>query len=417
MSGVQDLPRLRALLGIDAWRWWRERVRAELEAGRPIPATITQQRPTETEREAANRLLGTPGATGSVRIRSAELEHMLYEAAIAGDIASCVIALDGPLVDRVAQREADAAAWNAVYGEATSSLAPLCPSSSLQEILTSGLLRRFSANQPQDARLMVGQAVSVMTCLRAGRSMHLAELAAVAVGDAHALDRDRALGRFVLRLTGWSGDDGVLAWRAAWSSLSILVDAVSASTLTLNLEALGDSRLAQVCESMRGEPLRLTARQLDRKDTSFSVGDRTVFVCENPTIVAAAASALGALCPPLVCVDGRATTPSLLLLRQLERDGAMMFYQGDGDWPGVAIAADLRRHVRLQPWRLTSRDLALLAERSGPPLEGQRVETPWDPPLAEALERRGIALHEEAVLDLLLSDLRAAASPQRGAVK
>src|SRR3989338_8074483 len=55
MSGVQDLPRLRALLGIDAWKWWRDRVRAELEAGRPIPATITHQKPTEAEREAANR--------------------------------------------------------------------------------------------------------------------------------------------------------------------------------------------------------------------------------------------------------------------------------------------------------------------------------------------------------------------------
>lgn len=408
MSGVQDLPRLRALLGLDAWKWWRDRVRAELEAGRPIPATITHQKPTEAEREAANRLLGTPGVLGPVRIRSAELEIMLRDAAIAEGLASCVVALDGPIVDRVAQRDAGVAAWNAVYGDANTTLAQLCPSANLREILTSGLLKRLAANQPQDAHLLVGQAASVMTRLQARPSMHLAELAAVAIGDAHALDRDRALGRFILRLTGWSGDDGVLAWRAAWSSLGIQVDAVSASTLTLNLRALGDARLARVCESMIGEPIRLTARQLDRTDTSFSVRDRTVFVCENPTVIAAAASALGALCPPLVCVDGRATTPSLLLLRQLERDGATILYQGDGDWPGIAIAADLRRHVRMHPWRLTSRDLSLVADRSGPPLEGQRVETPWDPPLADTLERRGKALHEEAVLDLLLSDLRAA---------
>ena len=335
---------------------------------------------------------------------------MLRDAAIAEDIASCVIALDGPIVDRVAQRDAGVAAWNAVYDDATSALAPLCPASNFREILTSGLLRRLSANQPHDAHLLVGQAVSVMTRLQARPSMHLAELAAVAIGDAHALDRDRALGRFVLRLTGWNGDEGVLAWRAAWISQGIQVDAVSASTLTLNLQALGDARLARVCESMFGEPMRLTARQLDRTETSFSVRGRTVFVCENPTVIAVAASALGADCPPLVCVDGRATTPSLLLLRQLERDGATMLYQGDGDWPGIAIAADLRRHVPLRSWRLTSKDLALLGARIGPPLEGLRVETPWDPPLADALALRGSALHEEAVLDLLLDDLRAAAS-------
>lgn len=240
--------------------------------------------------------------------------------------------------------------------------------------------------------------------------MHLAELSAIAIGDAHALDRDRALGRFVLRLTGWGGDEGVLAWKSAWTAAGVLVDAVSASTLTLNLQALADARLARVCEAMHGEPMRLTARQIDRDATSFSVQGRTVFVCENPTIVAAAASVLGTLCPPLVCVDGRATTPSLLLLRQLERDGATLLYQGDGDWPGIAIAADLRRHVRMESWRLTSRELSLVTDRPGPPLEGQRVETPWDPPLADALERRGRALHEEAVLDLLLSDLRAASA-------
>lgn len=411
MSGVQDLPRLRALLGLDAWKWWRDRVRAELEAGRPIPATITNQKPTEAEREAANRLLGTPGVLGPVRIKSAELELMLSDAAIAEGIAACVVALDGPIIDRVAQRDAGVAAWNAVYGEAAALLATLCPSAGLREILTSGLLKRLAANQPQDAHLLVGQAARVMTRLQPRPSMHLAELAAIAIGDAHALDRDRALGRLVLRLSGWAGDDGVLAWRAAWSSLGIQVDAVSASTLTLNLRALGDERLARVCESMAGEPLRLTARQLDRTDIAFSVRGRTVFVCENPTVVAAAASALGALCPPLVCVDGRATTPSLLLLRQLEKDGATLLYQGDGDWPGLSIAADLRRHVALGPWRLTSRDLSLLGARTGPPLEGQRVETPWDPPLADALALRGTALHEEAVLDLLLDDLRAAATP------
>jgi uncharacterized protein (TIGR02679 family) len=410
MSGVRDPARLRPLLGTDAWRWWRERVRTELEAGRPIPATITRKEPTEAEREAANRLFGTPGDLGPVRIRSAELELMLREAAIANDIASCIVALDGPLVDRAAQRTADAAAWNAVYAETAAALAPLCPSLSLQKLLESGLLRRLSVNQPQDARQLVGQTVSVMTRLRAGRSMHLAELSAVATGDAHALDRDHALGLLVLRLTGWSGDGGVLAWKSAWASLGVLVHAVSASTLTLNLQALGDVRLARICESMRGEPLRLTARQIDRKETAFSVRGRTVFVCENPTVIAAAADALGEQCPTIVCVDGRATTPSLLLLRQLERDGATLRYQGDGDWPGIEIAADLRRHVRLQPWRLTAHDLPFVADRPGPPLEGQRIETPWDPPLADALVRRGRALHEETVLDLLLGDLRVAAS-------
>lgn len=405
MNDVRDPVRLRALLGTEAWRWWRQRVRTEIEAGRPIPATITRQDPTEAEREAANRLLGTPGAAGPIRLRSADIELILREAGIADQIRPSIASLDGPLIDRAAQREADETAWNAIHNEAAASLAALCPSADLQSVVQSGTLKRLSANQPEGARLLLTQAVSVMTRLRDRQPLHLAELAAIASGDAHALDRDTALGRLVLRLLGHGKEDGVLAWRSAWQALGVLVDTVSASTLVLNLPVTADTKLARVCASMRGEPLRFTARQLEREQTAFSVQDAVVFVCENPTVVAAAANALGDRCPPLVCVDGRATTPSLLLLRQLARDGATLRYQGDADWPGIAIAADLRRHVDLQPWRLTSEDLPHMADRPGPPLEGQRIETPWDSALADALAHRGRALHEETLLDLLLSDL------------
>jgi uncharacterized protein (TIGR02679 family) len=406
MSAVHDLVRLRALLGSDAWRWWRERARAELEAGRLIPAVISQTEPSENEREAANRLLATPGATGPVRVRSTDLELLLRDAGIADDLISCLVSLDGPIVNRAAQREADSAIWQSIFDEGETSLISLCALPHIRELLASGLLRRLSANQPNDARLLIRQAVSVLARVRAKRPMYLAELSALAIGDAHALDRDRALGRFVLRLSGWNGDEGVLAWRTAWSSLKVLVDGVSASTLALNLRVLGKGRLARVCDSMQGEPMRFTTRQLECEEISFPMQNRTVFVCENPTVVAAAATELGARCPPIVCVDGWATTPSLLLLRRLEQDGACLRYQGDGDWPGLAIAADLRRHVRLISWRLTSEDLALVADRPGPLLEGERVETPWEPALADALAQRGQALHEEAMLDFLLDDLR-----------
>jgi hypothetical protein len=38
-------------------------------------------------------------------------------------------------------------------------------------------------------------------------------------------------------------------------------------------------------------------------------------------------------------------------------------------------------------------------------LTGPRVEAGWDGELAPAMEALGIALHEEAALDLLLEDL------------
>ncbi|MFF3878981.1 DUF2399 domain-containing protein [Streptomyces sp. NPDC001978] len=38
-------------------------------------------------------------------------------------------------------------------------------------------------------------------------------------------------------------------------------------------------------------------------------------------------------------------------------------------------------------------------------LTGTRVEATWDPELAPTMDAVGIALHEEAALDLLLEDL------------
>jgi len=61
------------------------------------------------------------------------------------------------------------------------------------------------------------------------------------------------------------------------------------------------------------------------------------------------------------------------------------------------------------PWRFFAKDY-LAAPEAGPRLEGKRVETPWDPELATAMEARGIAVHEEIVSQVLLADLRRAST-------
>jgi hypothetical protein len=64
----------------------------------------------------------------------------------------------------------------------------------------------------------------------------------------------------------------------------------------LNLPLAGESVAVRLCASAPGEPMWLTLRALA---TPWQVtGTPTVFVCENPTVIEAAADTHGRLAPP-----------------------------------------------------------------------------------------------------------------------
>jgi len=66
-------------------------------------------------------------------------------------------------------------------------------------------------------------------------------------------------------------------------------------------------------------------------------------VCENPPVVEAAADALGAACPPLVCTDGVPTAAVLELLDRLVASGCDLWVRADFDAAGQTIVETVRR--------------------------------------------------------------------------
>jgi uncharacterized protein (TIGR02679 family) len=83
-------------------------------------------------------------------------------------------------------------------------------------------------------------------------------------------------------------------------------------------------------------------------------------------------------------------------------------YHGDFDWPGIAIA---RRIIErdAEPWRFRRADYAeavdhLHADRRLA-LTGRLEATPWDEELSPAMAAINVAVHEEAIVDLLLAGL------------
>jgi uncharacterized protein (TIGR02679 family) len=130
-----------------------------------------------------------------------------------------------------------------------------------------------------------------------------------------------------------------------------------------------------------------------------------VFICENPTIVGLAAARLGHSCPPLVCVDGEIKTAGRVLLRALQDGGSKLFYHGDFDWPGIAIANRIFREFSALPWRFDDEAYAETADLRCKPLTGIVLPTPWSPRLSQMMELSGRACDEELVSDALLADL------------
>jgi uncharacterized protein (TIGR02679 family) len=222
----------------------------------------------------------------------------------------------------------------------------------------------------------------------------------------------RALAGLTARQTATPGER-----RAAWAAVGVARDELSSRVLVLGLPAdpgTGDPRrpTGRILAAARdgGEPAVLTLRQLTRDDPRFRLGDSTVFVCENPAVVAAAADELGSACPPLICVEGQLSAAARTLLARLADQGARFAYHGDFDWGGVRIATTVFRLVGTSPWRFDETTyLAALDRGHGSPLAtGVPADTPWDPRLREAIAQRGMRVEEEHLLDLLIPDLRAA---------
>jgi uncharacterized protein (TIGR02679 family) len=274
------------------------------------------------------------------------------------------------------------------------------------------LLKRLAAGDPVRGSELLAEIAVVVAALPV-RAEPLAGFAARLFGDAHALDagtvRATLAVRAAARLAGVPFEDNAEGRRSAWASVGIYLDELSTPALILNLPANSDSALARLLRtaSLAGEPLHLSLRWLmrDPLDHDQALAHRTVFVCENPTIVALAARQLGCQCAPLVCVNGQPATPVKILLRQLVTAGARLRYHGDLDGKGIEIANTITAGYGAEPWRMGVDDY--LAAPKGKALKRPPLATPWCPALADAMRTERRVVHEEAVADLLLADLAA----------
>lgn len=232
------------------------------------------------------------------------------------------------------------------------------------------------------------------------------DLAAALFGSAHALDPGLRLTAFVTRaLRLYVGED--LSGRELWEAAGIQVDRVSAPALVWAVPATGHSALAELLRSAAdgGLPLHASLLALHRHPVSVPA-DTAVLAVENPRLVEAAAERHLACC--VVATNGNPATAVTTLLDQMRASGATVWYHGDFDAAGIAICRRMHDSGST-PWMMAAGDYRNAIQRAAE--GGVRLEkdskacgpTPWDPSLEQAFDSRRLMVHQEFVLDEVLT--------------
>ncbi|MFO7647882.1 TIGR02679 family protein [Halomonas campaniensis] len=406
-----DLPRLQRLLGGPELARLRQRLRGKLLRGGGGRLTLSQA--SDLERAAVERLVGRPPRQGkSLSVDLEALSHALARAGVSGDLRVALEALDGPLVDAQAHREAARQRWGELLDAYYPDADRLGVSDWLEDLRRGGQLKRLAGGDEAQGRRLLEQALVVLARLPV-QGMTLSTLAAECLGDAHALDAGRPVSALVRRALArhWRGGVALAIpdERSTWAHAGVLLGGdITSAVLTLRVPVRGGDGLEMALSGYQrlAEPTWLTLRQLLRHPPRWDVQGRDVFVCENPAVLAEAAERLRTDAAPLVATWGRPGAAVLTLLEQLEAAGAALRYHGDFDWPGISIANALLSRFAMRPWRMAAKDLEGCAHLAGKLLEGKPIEALWDPCLRATMEQRGQALHEEQLIETLLGDLR-----------
>jgi uncharacterized protein (TIGR02679 family) len=439
--------------------WLLDRVRGRLERGEgaegtPLTGRAVMRHPTHGQRVAVARLLGPQPSRGeALSVDLATLDRVIRSNLWPAGLPDAVVRLTGP----VSVRREVAARREAAWAAASAASAPArAVHPSLREWfggwVGEGNLKRTARSEsrrlgrkgaePEELALIAGDflaaAARVMEALPAGGELR-SVFAQRVLGDAHGMDRGRAVatvsGAAVVALT--ECEDARRAWELVGVPGSTLASTVLALGVPGNREPFSDEMgtvpisagparaTATALEAARSVPMAmvLTLDQVSGGAVAPLGPEGTVFVCENPSILESAASALmasergsdraGSARACLICVSGQPSVAATDLIARVSSAGAEVRYHGDFDWAGLRIAGTLARSVDWRPWRFGARDYRDATRRasgaaSPVSLAGKPAESPWDPALAEAMSAVGVVAEEEGVVDLLVEDILAA---------
>jgi uncharacterized protein (TIGR02679 family) len=383
--------------------------------GGELTGRISVLDPSAAERKAIIGVTGVhqPAGTKRLTVSLADLDAAIRHGT-GISLVDLLTVLGGALRDRPAETASLATARAALIDAAeASALHGSCHwyRAWLAGLRRDGTITRLATHDD----VLLGQAIRILEYLAArpvgATPVALPALAAHITGDTKSLNHGTTLATLVLRALAARAnvDRPVFAAerRELWDRSGVIVDDLASRVLVLNVAAQGDGLGEWLTGAARfGTPFQVTLHQLATHPVQLR--HERIFVCENPAVLRRACAELAVSCPPLVCTEGRPSTAFHRLVGMARSAGSELWYHGDFDWPGVAIASDVIARYGARAWRMGATDYLTAAQKDGArvALNGDAGMTPWDEELREAMRATGCAIFEESVSDQLLADLR-----------
>jgi uncharacterized protein (TIGR02679 family) len=406
--GSADRDRLVRVLGAPELSWLVDRVRGRIARGLPLDGVVTLTGATAQQRQAAARLLGRPPrGGGSLSVPLPAISAALCSAGLAADLRGAVEALGGQVTERAVEQAALAARRDVMLAAVRAGRHAGEPwhEAWLADLTARGTLTRLLGEGRDRALVHAGAVLNLLPATE----LPLPVLAERATGDTKALSVPPLPGLVLRALGHWQGTGmpSPAGRRELWEAVGVIVDDLASQVLVLGLpardQAQGGALGRWLTEAAGlGEPFRVTLHQLSVMPLALDVP--VVYVCENPAVLRAAATALGPDCAPLVCTEG---IPSAACHRLLSAVPGQLYWRGDFDWTGLRTTAAAIGRYGATPWRMSTADyLATVACGESEPLKGAPAGSPWEPDLAEQMRAAGRAVMEERFIPSLLSDLR-----------
>jgi uncharacterized protein (TIGR02679 family) len=321
--------------------------RRRLEAGGDLSGSPLRVSLTADERAEVGRLLGITWVGSGNAVGARTLANTLRDRGT--DAAELLAATGDPLRDLRMERdtvredaatERERATWMLTSAGVPSDVAVTWVGRRGLPAAGGGRLADLTSRCARVWKLLPGPG---------GGRILLTVLAASALDDPHALDRGSPVATGVLRLLGHELPESAEAWRTTWEEHGVDCDPVSSRVLVLNLRLAGDAMCVPLSLAAGPEPLWLTLRSLNGV---FHADALDIYVCENPSVLIAAADVLGTHARPLICTSGRPSAAAVRLITGLAATGASLHIRADDDATGQEIVKSLRSSIpSAQLWR------------------------------------------------------------------